>query len=219
MSGGLVLEDATGNVGKGVNLYWKLEKRLRQAESDWDSCIGCTGAIYAIRKALYKPIPADTLLDDVVVPMQIVTKGCRVLYDSEAVAVDPQASEADVESRRKRRTLAGNFQMLFRYPDWLIPWKNRLWWQLFSHKYLRVLAPVFLLSMLMSNLFLTAPFYRIVLIFHLIFYLFAIIGMTMPGLKSRVVSIPAGFLFLNLTSIGGFIAYMDNTFQEGWKKS
>ena len=80
-----------------------------------DSCIGCTGAIYALRRESYSPIPQDTLLDDVIIPMQAVTGGRRVLFDAEARAYDPQRLDVKREKYRKARTLAGNFQMLFRY--------------------------------------------------------------------------------------------------------
>ena len=51
---------------------------------DPDSCIGCTGAIYAIRRALYTPIPADTTLDDVVIPMRLAVAGYRGYEDYRA---------------------------------------------------------------------------------------------------------------------------------------
>ena len=87
-------------------------------------------------------IPQDTLLDDVIIPMQAVTGGRRVLFDAEARAYDPQRLDVKREKYRKARTLAGNFQMLFRYSEWLLPWKFRLWWKLASHKYSRLFTPV-----------------------------------------------------------------------------
>ena len=70
-----LLNQNAGNVGEGVGIYWKYEKFLRKMESHLYSTSGATGAIYAIRRELYHPIPNDTILDDVVIPMNAVLKG------------------------------------------------------------------------------------------------------------------------------------------------
>src|SRR5262249_19537115 len=59
-----LVDDAPIGLG-GLAFYWRYEKFIRRQESDVDSTIGATGAIYAIRRALFEPLPADTLLDDV----------------------------------------------------------------------------------------------------------------------------------------------------------
>ena len=220
VSGVNAWEQADCRIGKTIGLYWSLEVRLRLDESSWNSAIGCTGAIYALRSTLFRPIPDDTLIDDVVIPMQVVLQGYRVLYEKQAIAADPQPVSAEVESHRKRRTLAGNFQMLCRYPEWLLPWRNPLWWQLISHKYLRILAPLFMLLMLLANIGLEDEvFYRAVLVGHVLFYGIAIVGLLTPSLKTHLVSIPTGFLFLNLASVQGFWAYLGNRYKRGWKQS
>ena len=83
VSGALEIDPAATGVGGGVDLYWRLEKFIRASEGRFSSTIGATGAVYAIRRALFQPIPDDTLLDDVVIPMQIaVNHGKRVSFDS-----------------------------------------------------------------------------------------------------------------------------------------
>jgi cellulose synthase/poly-beta-1,6-N-acetylglucosamine synthase-like glycosyltransferase len=216
VSGNYSIEKSESSVGGGVDAYWKLEKFIRNAEAKWDSSIGCTGAIYAIRRHLFKPLPGDVLLDDVVIPMMIAEQGYRVGFDDDAVSLDPMNIEASRENRRKKRTLAGNFQMLFRFPHWLLPWKNRLWWQLISHKYLRIFAPFFLATLLASNLLLAKdPFYRVLFAGQLAFYTLALIGMIFQSLKLRIVSIPTGFCFLNLMAVGGFWNYLRGSYREG----
>jgi cellulose synthase/poly-beta-1,6-N-acetylglucosamine synthase-like glycosyltransferase len=214
VSGELEIASSDGGVGGGIDLYWRLEKRLRQAEAAVDSSIGCTGAVYAIRRSLFTPIPGDTILDDVVIPMQIAMRGARVGFSAKARAFDPQALDPALETRRKRRTLAGNFQMLFRYPGWLLPWKNRLWWQLIAHKYLRLVAPVFLVAAAAANLALLAsPFYRVVGALQLAFYTFALLGLVV---RARIFSVPAGFVFLNYNVLRGFALYLAGNASSGW---
>lgn len=218
VSGSLEISPAASVTGAGVDAYWRYEKSLRAAESHFDSCIGCTGAIYAVRRSLFTPIPADTLLDDVVIPMQIAATGARVIHDSEAQAFDPQPLEPAAERRRKQRTLAGGFQMLFRYPAWLLPWGHRLWWQLIAHKYLRLLAPLFLATALLSNLALaTHPFYAASLGIQGFFYLCAALG-SLPGARrTRLLALPAAFVFLNLQTLRGLLYYLTGAGRTGWK--
>jgi cellulose synthase/poly-beta-1,6-N-acetylglucosamine synthase-like glycosyltransferase len=218
VSGSLEIEAASSHVGQAVGAYWDYEKVLRAAEARFDSCIGCTGAVYAIRRALFTPISPDTLLDDVVIPMQIAGQGYRVLHDPQATAFDPQPLEPALEQARKRRTLAGNFQMLFRYPHWLLPWRHQLWWQLLSHKYLRLAAPPLLALVFAANLALfTQPFYRFVFVGQCIFYILATIGRLAPSLRVRLFALPAGFVFLNLITVRAFWHYLTSRDLHRWE--
>jgi cellulose synthase/poly-beta-1,6-N-acetylglucosamine synthase-like glycosyltransferase len=216
VSGNYSIEGSDSSVGGGVDAYWRLEKFIRNAEAKWDSSIGCTGAIYAIRRELFRPLPGDVLLDDVVIPMSIAEQGFRIGFDDDAVSVDPMNIEASRENRRKKRTLAGNFQMLFRFPHWLLPWKNRLWWQLISHKYLRIFAPFFLTAMFVANaLLIDQPLYRVLFAGQVLFYALATAGLVFQSLKLRLISIPTGFFFLNLMTVGGLWNYLRGTYREG----
>jgi len=218
VSGALEILPAATTTGTGVDAYWRYEKSLRAAESRFDSCIGCTGAIYAVRRALFTPIPADTLLDDVVIPMQIAATGARVIHDPKALAFDPQPLEPAAERRRKQRTLAGGFQMLFRHPAWLLPWGHRLWWQLIAHKYLRLLAPLFLTTALISNLALTThPFYAASLSVQGLIYLCAALGSLPEARRTRLLALPAAFVFLNLQTLRGLLYYLSGAGRTGWK--
>ena len=218
VSGALVIDPSSSTVGSGVDAYWRLEKFIRASEARWDSCIGCTGAVYAIRRELYQPIPGDSLVEDVLIPMQIALRGYRVEFDPAAVAFDPQPLEPHRERIRKRRTLAGNFQMLFRYPGWLLPWRNRLWWQLISHKYLRLAGPLLLLALFFCNLgLLAAPFYQVLSCGQCVFYGLALLGGVFSSVRLRFFSIPAGFVFLNLMTLAGFWHYARGSHRGGWE--
>jgi biofilm PGA synthesis N-glycosyltransferase PgaC len=66
---------------QGVNLYWEYEKFIRYHEARVHSMLGATGAIYAIRKSLYVPAPAEVVLDDMFIPFKIIEKGYRAIFD------------------------------------------------------------------------------------------------------------------------------------------
>jgi poly-beta-1,6-N-acetyl-D-glucosamine synthase len=162
-----------GEQGPGV--YWRYEKLIRAAEGRFDSVVGATGALYAIRRNLWRALPADTLLDDVYTPMQIALRGYRVLFEPEARVHDREATVAN-EFSRKARTLAGNYQILRQLPALLDPRKNRLFWQFASHKLARLVCPFALVTLLGSNVILVAtgapgwPFYAATLAGQLLLY-------------------------------------------------
>lgn len=209
VSGLLEIATSTTGSGRGVDVYWKIERKLREWEGQCDSVIGCTGAIYAIRRDLFQPLHPATILDDVVVPMRIVTAGNRVLYAPGAIAYDPQTLDPVLEKKRKLRTLAGNYQMIEHFPGWLLPWQNRTWWQLISHKYLRLAVPWLLSGVLIISLL--APKTSLVLLLlagQIVAYSAAATGLLLPGLKAKAFTIPAGFLLLQITCLRALGAYL-----------
>jgi cellulose synthase/poly-beta-1,6-N-acetylglucosamine synthase-like glycosyltransferase len=209
VSGLLKIASSETGGGQGVDLYWQLETKLRAWEGQYDSVIGCTGAICAIRRDQYTPLPEDTLLDDVVIPMRLAVNGARIIYEPSARAFDPQKLEPKREKKRKMRTLVGNFQMMERHPAWLLPWRNRLWWQLLSHKYLRLMVPWIMIALaVLSFLAADALFGRVLLAAQGACYGAAILGLAQPKLKLRFLTIPAGFFMLQLSCFTAFFLYL-----------
>jgi cellulose synthase/poly-beta-1,6-N-acetylglucosamine synthase-like glycosyltransferase len=202
-----------------LGTYWQLERQLRSRESRFWSTIGCSGAIYAIRAEEFRPIPNDTILDDVVIPMKATLNGGRILFNRAAKAYDPQPLNSNREKSRKQRTLGGNFQLLFRYHEWLSPWGHPLWWQLISHKYLRILSPVFLMFFAISNLALleSHSIYLVLGLLQMAFYITGILGHCSPLSRLRPFSSASAFLFLNAMTIGGFFYYLSSNHKKGWK--
>jgi poly-beta-1,6-N-acetyl-D-glucosamine synthase len=149
-------EPSESTIGDGVGLYWKYEKWLRRNESAVWSTLGATGAIYAMRRTLWRPLPAETLLDDVLAPMRAVLAGYRIVFEERARAFDRTSPDAAAEVRRKTRTLAGNYQILAQEPRLLVPIVNPVWLQYVSHKIGRLLVPWALLGILVSSAVLAA---------------------------------------------------------------
>ena len=178
-------------VGEAVGLYWTYEKWLRRRESLVWSTMGATGAIYALRRSLWRPLPATTLLDDVLAPMRVVLAGQRIVFDERARAFDCAASHGIVETRRKTRTLAGNYQILALEPRLLLPFANPVWVQYVSHKIGRLLAPWALIGAFLTSAVLAADhwFFAVALILQLGFYGLAAIGGWIDfGERNRTVS-------------------------------
>jgi len=223
VSGELILtENAEGTaVGEGVGFYWRYEKFIRRSESRVDSAVGATGAIYAIRRDLFEPIPEDTILDDVLIPMRIARRGYRVLFEPRARAFDRAAATAGEEFGRKVRTIAGNFQ-LFAREVWLLnPFRNRLWLQTVSHKGLRLLSPLFLIAAFWANLLLAdAPFYRWTLVGQIIFYGAALAGYARRDARRKfpLLIVPYVLCLLSWATVVAFLRFLTGRQRVTWEK-
>ena len=222
VSGELVLASGPDGsaVGEGVGAYWRYEKFIRRCESRIDSTLGATGAIYAIRRALFEPLPQDTLLDDVLIVLRIVRHGYRAILEPKARAHDRPATTAEEELRRKVRTLAGNFQ-LFSHEPWLLnPLRNRLWIQTVSHKGLRLLCPLFLLCALSANLCLVgSPMYAGALAGQIFFYAAALGGHALQrrGKRTRLLAFPYVFCLLHWATVVAFFRFVTGQVAVTWK--
>lgn len=195
-------------VGEGVGLYWRYEKWMRRQESRLHSTLGATGAIYAMRRSLWSPLPPGTLLDDVLAPMRAVLQGARVIFDDEALAYDRVAADAKEEQRRKVRTIAGNYQILALEPRLLNPLRNPVWLQYVSHKILaRLIVPFALIVAFVSSALLAADgvIYMTAFLAQAFFYLLAAYGARMKGLVARAARIAYAFTVMNAAGLEALV--------------
>jgi cellulose synthase/poly-beta-1,6-N-acetylglucosamine synthase-like glycosyltransferase len=222
VSGELVLADgeADAAVTHGVGVYWRYEKLIRRSESLVDSTVGATGAIYAVRQALFEPLPEDTLLDDVVLPLRVTRRGSRVLFEPTALAFDRAAATSAEELTRKVRTIAGTFQ-LFARERWLLdPRANRLWLQAVSHKGIRLLGPGLLAVAAGTSVALVSrPFYAAALAVQTLFYTFALAGALARSPRGRLLSVPFTFCLLNWATVLAVAALLRGRQGVAWRKA
>jgi biofilm PGA synthesis N-glycosyltransferase PgaC len=222
VSGELILTAGGTRVGEGVGFYWRYEKFIRRHESLADSTVGATGAIYAMRRALFAPIPPDTILDDVLIPMTLARRGHRVLFEAMARAYDRPAATAGEEFRRKVRTIAGTFQLFARHRWLLSPRRNRLWLQTVSHKGLRLTSPLLLGALAASNvLLLDAAFYRLALGAQAAFYGAALVGALTRGTRLRIPFMGVAYVFclLNWATTVAFVRFLAGRQRVTWDKA
>lgn len=224
VSGDLEIHAGPGAIA-GVGVYWKFEKWLRQQESRLGCQVGVTGAISAVRRELFRPIPPGTLLDDVYWPLQVACQGYRVVHDHRAKAFDHLPDRAKDEMRRKVRTLAGNFQLIALAPTLLLPWRNPVWWQLVSRKLLRLVVPWALLGLLVSAALLDGWMYRAALFVQLGAYGLALFGLwggsalvRRLGPAGKVLSAAASFLVLNTAAFLAFWVWVSGRAGRSWSK-
>lgn len=217
VSGELLLDGGgKSSVGEGVGLYWKYEKWIRKSESRAGSTIGATGAIYAIRRALWQPLPENTILDDVYTPMGIALAGHRVVFEEQARAHDITADSARREFARKVRTLTGNYQLCQLMPRLLLP-NNALLFQFYSHKLMRLVAPIFFLILFATNLIIAASpsggvqlLYQIAFGGQLLFYVGVLAGgyLLKRNRKVRLLNFAYVFSVMNAAALVGLVYFV-----------
>jgi poly-beta-1,6-N-acetyl-D-glucosamine synthase len=202
-TGELVIRSSNNTAEENVGLYWRYEKWIRQRHSRIDSVLGATGAIYAIRRELVRPMPPHTLLDDVHIPMSAFLEGYRIVWAGEARAYDyPTALQT--EFRRKVRTLAGVYQLIGRFPALMGP-RNRMWIHFVSHKVGRLILPFALIGLFLSSIFLPWPWSVLFVGAQAGFYGLALMDFLVPEgtIIKRVTSIIRTFTVLMVAAFWG----------------
>jgi len=198
---------------RGPGVYWKYEAFIREHESNVDSLVGATGALYAIRRKLFRMLPEDSLVDDMFTPLQIVLRGYRVVFEPAAALFDVEATPAG-EFARKARTLAGNFQILRQLPRLLHPIRNRIFLQLVSHKLMRLACPFALVGLFASNVILVLtfapgwPIYVLSLGGQLVVYALALRGALAGDRAGKLARVSHTFAMLNLAAVEGLRRFL-----------
>jgi len=191
-----------------MDLYWRYEVWARQKQSRIDSIFNTTGCLYAMRRALARPIPADTLSDDAALPLMAFFEGYRVIFDPEAIALDYPAV-AGTEFQRRFRNLAGLWQIFVRYPQ-LFSARNRMRFHFLSHKLSRLVLPWAILMFAVGTVLLPEPRIRWPLIAAEAFFvlLAAMDGLLPKGFTLKRISSPARtFLTMNAASLAAIAVF------------
>jgi cellulose synthase/poly-beta-1,6-N-acetylglucosamine synthase-like glycosyltransferase len=218
VSGELIfVKDDVSNIQTEMGAYWNYEKWIRSMESRTGSVVGATGAIYALRRALFTPLPPCTILDDVLTPLNAVLQGYRCIFESKAIAVDSFSKDASQEWRRKVRTLAGNWQLMSLRQELLLPVKNPCFWRFTSHKIMRLLVPFALIILFVSGAFLPGIFYRTVTIIQSVLYALALAALVFPTMRtSRLINALYFLLIMNVAAVAGFWQWLTGECNGTW---
>lgn len=210
VSGDLMLGDpSSGESEKGMGMYWRVEKNIREMESASGSVIGATGAFYAVRRELLAPLPDQMILDDVYIPLSILRQGRRVLFDARARAWDVPDLGLRREFARKVRTLSGNYQLVQLAP-WLLTRANPALFRFVSHKLMRLFSPFALAAVLLASFFLPQPIYRVALILQFSLYGLSLMAITSLALGplTRVANAALTFVLLNTAAVVAFANFV-----------
>jgi len=217
VSGTLVL---TGKNGAGA--YWRYERFIRGSESRLGSMTGVSGSLYAIRRSEFPVLPENVILDDMFVPLRLALAKKRIILAERAEAYD-ESFEDEREFYRKVRTLAGNYQLVALMPALLVPGRNPTWFQIVSHKLLRLVCPwaLLLLFVISTKIALDPPpelglvsilFWRTLVLGQVLFYALAALG----GRAGRLAALARTFVILNAAAVVGLWRFVRGAQPVTW---
>jgi cellulose synthase/poly-beta-1,6-N-acetylglucosamine synthase-like glycosyltransferase len=224
VSGELVIRSRANESGStiaaGASFYWQYEKFIRRNESRANSTVGATGAVYAIRRDLFERMPDDTLLDDVLIPLKIISRGYRVIFEPGARAYDLAAGSPRQEFVRKVRTIAGTFQLFAREPWLFNPFRNSVWFETLSHKGLRLLTPLLHAVILIANIgLMSIPAYRFLLAAQVAFYAAAALAHLLGQRRAMLLMrVPYTMCLLVWATVVGFVYFVTRQQQVTWDR-
>ncbi len=220
--GRLVLHDA--ETGRNIDsLYWRYETFIKKCEAKLGGLLGANGAIYAMRRSLYRPIPNNTIIDDFVIPLLAKLHcDCQIVYESSAVAHEETAPSIGDEFRRRSRIGAGGYQSLTVLWPLLRPkygWTAFTFW---NHKVLRWFVPAFLVMAFVTNVILwkSSPF-QWLLGAQIGFYSLAMAGLWIGGQGRMAKLARAAGLFcsMNVALAVGFWQWLFVRQRGTWRRT
>ena len=211
----------------GEGFYWKYESALKKWDSELYSVVGAAGELFSVRRSLYLPVHADTVLDDFMISMLIAEKGYRIVYEPEAYATETASENVSEELKRKIRIAAGGIQSILRLKSLFNPFPYPiLSFQYISHRVLRwTVTPFLLILSFVLNVILAlepgATALQVLLSAQVLFYLLAILGFIMEKrqLRIKILFIPYYFCVMNYAVLAGILRYFTTTQSAVWEKA
>jgi cellulose synthase/poly-beta-1,6-N-acetylglucosamine synthase-like glycosyltransferase len=216
VSGRLILQDSGAtSLGEGESFYWNIETEIKKIEGQIGSVIGSNGALYAIRRELYTPIPREKrIMDDFFVSICSLLQGYKNIYNSKAIGMETISKSPMGEYQRKIRIGEANYNYLLKFLGLLSLKNPKVAFCFFSHKLLRWFAPHFLILILlmnavlvMSEFVMNQPYiYFVLMALQILFYSLAWGGykLTLVHKKSIFFTIPFYFTSIHWALLLGF---------------
>jgi cellulose synthase/poly-beta-1,6-N-acetylglucosamine synthase-like glycosyltransferase len=222
----IITKDKENASGAGEGIYWKYESFLKQLDSDFYTIVGAAGELMSYRTSLYKELPKDTLLDDLMQSMQIAVEGYQVVYEKKAWASETASANVGEELKRKVRIAAGVFQSMGRLPKAFNLIGNfKVSFLFISHRVIRwTFAPLALLLIFLINILLSiklAGVYTWIMIAQGCFYAMALLGWYLNNkqIKVKLLFVPYYFFIMNLCMYLGFIRYIRGKQSANWERA
>ncbi len=199
-------ERSTSISSDGERSYWNFDRKLKQFQSRAGNVISATGAIYAIRRSLFRSIPAG-VTDDFVASTSVIAQGYRLVFAPDAIAYEAVAASSGLEFNRKVRVITQGLYAVLVMRELLNPFRYGFYAiQLFSHKVLRRLAvfPLLVLFVVSPLLWRRSRFYQLVTFAQAAFYCCGALGILLNGTRLgrlKIFTIPFFFCMVNTASL------------------
>jgi glycosyltransferase involved in cell wall biosynthesis len=198
-------DPAAAAVASGEQRYWDLDRALKEAESRAGNVISATGAIYAVRRTLFRPVPPG-VTDDFYTSTGVIEQGYRLVFTRDAVAYEPVARTGDIEFGRKVRVMTRGLRGVFLRRGLLDPRRQGFYAiQLLTHKLLRrvMVFPLAVTAVTSPLLWPRGRLYRLATIAQGTLYGLGGAGFLLadkPLGRRRVFFLPTFFCFVNVAA-------------------
>jgi glycosyltransferase involved in cell wall biosynthesis len=210
-----VVRSGEVKTGASEDLYWKYETFLKAQESQLASTLGGHGHLHAIRKSLY-PYPAGTTInDDYLIPLSVLAKGYRAVYEPAAIVYEEAREMAGFG--RRIRIMAGNIQQLREIGRLVRPFRPLPLFFFLSHKAGRLVVPFAMLAAFIANAcLLSSVFYLAAFCCQAVFYLLAGSG-ALWRLRPKLLMLPFYFSMINAAAFLGFYHALGHRRRMAWE--
>ncbi len=209
-----------GDMQSGEGLYWRYESFLKQMDSRFKTSIGANGSIFLIKRDLFTEIDPQSV-DDFERTLIVLKHGFLAAYEPLATVSEEETQKASEEVSRKIRIISQEWFALRRNAVLLNPFHfPAISFLLVSHKLLRWLFFVFVLTGFVSSALLTHTwFYILVLVMQVVFYLLGTLGLVSQSMGKRIplTGIPSYFVAMIYSSAIAFKNFLINKNFGMWK--
>lgn len=217
-------DDDSTQMGLGQKLYWQYESLIKKSQTEMGTLTGSVGCVTAFRTSLYSPLP-DNIIEDFTGPLLMVMKGFRVVYEEEAVCFEETTKKSKNEWDMRVRVIRGGMTGMLYARKILNPFNYPLAsFQLLSHKILRWMVPLFMISFatVTVQVVLQEPGYQLgqlLLMVQILFYGCALLAFLLEkrGIHLKLVAIPFYFVVVNLAALVAMFKTFNGTLEATWE--
>ena len=229
-----IIQDGS-DLGSAEGMYWKYESWIKKNETAFSSCIGAVGEILAVRRELYAPPPQNVINDDFFIVLELLNRGYRIFYVSDARSYEYVSAQENDEIIRRARMTTGKYQAIFGFYN-LLPFNHPvLLWQIISHKYFRAFLPFGFIGALLANILAVAfpvqfappslfmlsyPYSWVLMVLQLFFYGMAYLGgkKNFGGILGKVLYIPTYLVNSNIAVMKGLFGFITKKQTNIWER-
>jgi cellulose synthase/poly-beta-1,6-N-acetylglucosamine synthase-like glycosyltransferase len=213
---------AAGGGPRDEGFYWRYEGCLKFFESRLNMLVGANGGIFAVRRGLFRPLPARAIIDDFLIAMEVRRQRYEVVFDWDAAGYETAAASVGEEFVRRVRIGAGNFHALLMTWRMLLPGAGRIAFSYWSHKVLRWIAPFAMIAAFGAAVALSSqPFYALCAFAGVALGMAGLFGyrQALRSIHQGIWAAPYYFLSMNLALLVGFWKFV--TGQQGavWQRT
>jgi glycosyltransferase involved in cell wall biosynthesis len=211
---------AGGDARAVASGYVRYEAMIRTGESALGFQASADGAIYALRRNLYRELRA-TEVNDFLHPIQAALEGFSSRFEPAAYTLEPPSSDGGQEFRRHVRIVSQGMHLLHRWlPDLVAARRWRAVWMLLSHRALRwTTAPALAVALAANVLLLErGGLYGLALVGQAVFYALALAGWVAEraGHGLGRLAVPYYFCLVTTAGVAGFGRFLRGGVQAVW---